>query len=229
MRPILFYLLLFVLSSLYAQPRTKTISFKKGEVMDIILLNEKPGTDSLQKRFFSTAFAVARREGYQPVPGFRISESPLRGNYHPGTMVFGKWPSVAGRQAALEAIETEVEDFHQLRRAIWSNFYLTYWECPDNISFSIDPERYTVTTAFWQASDHAFSAFARPWIKAVEQAGGKILLQLKDGVSPFGYHYAPELLLIISWPSSEAYRSFRETAPPVDREAVRHLNEFAIR
>ncbi len=210
-----------------AQSSVSTYHFEAGEVLDILLLSQNPGSDSLFKIYGQTAFPVATRMSYEGLPGFKVKEL-TQGNYQPGSMILGKWQNLEKREQFLHEIEKEVPDFHAQRRAIWPNFYLTYYEVPSTLDFTIDREEFNVVTSLWQKDEGAFQEYQQQWLQRVEQAGGKVVLLLKDGTSPFGYYYQPDLMTVVTWDDREAYEAFVENTQALDHQGVLHLNAFTL-
>ncbi|MEM9820422.1 MAG: hypothetical protein AAF985_05100, partial [Bacteroidota bacterium] len=120
-------LCLLCLSSVHGQSTSQSMAFKKGEVLDILLLSQNPDTELALKSYFQTAFPVAQRMSYQPLPGFKI-KAHNQGNHRPQSLILGKWSDLEQREAFLSQIVEEVPDFHQRRKTIWSYFGLSYFE-----------------------------------------------------------------------------------------------------
>jgi hypothetical protein len=132
-----------------AQADKKAYAFKKGEVMDILFLNQKPETTEKLREYFKAAFPIAKRMSYQGFGGHAIINTPTQGNYHPEVMVLGFWKDVESRNNFLVDIDAEMPTFQQMRRHIWSNFDVIYYEMKEDLSFELNPEKYNVVTYFW--------------------------------------------------------------------------------
>ncbi|WP_271766291.1 hypothetical protein [Aquimarina algiphila] len=215
--------------NLQAQSKIKSYAQKKGQVFDIIFLNTKPDTKKKLDNYFKTAFPVAEKMGYHPLPGRAVSGSPTQGNYHPEVMVFGYWDTLSGREKFLQEIEKTMPDFHQERRNIWSTFGLTYYELKEDLSFKIDPERFNITTAYWQKDEQSFKKFKQEWLQKSKKAGGQIEIEFVEGTSPFGYHYNPDYLVITSWENKAAFEKFYTENLKMDHSSVKHVNQFQIK
>jgi len=223
--------LIFWLSCLLAvgQEKSKVFKIKKGEVLDLLYLNTKPEVDALLDQYFKTAFPVAGKHGYTPLGGLAVKETPIQGNYHPEVLAFGKWPSEEDRIVALSALETEVEGFHQMRRAIWSTFNVVYFELQEDLKIEISPERYYVVTNLWKKGNAAaFQSYLRSWESKVDDMKGSILINLKDGKAPFGYRFTPDYVSITAWESKAEFEKFLEISKKMDRESLQHINQFRV-
>lgn len=218
---LVFTLICFFQFSLFGQ--TKDFDFKKGEVMDILLLNAKREAKQKLDYYFKTAIPIAMNMGYVPQKGFSVPESPTAGNYHPESLIVGKWTGLEVRYAALKGLESEMEGFHQLRRDIWSNFFVTYYALNKDVKFQVDADRYNVALALW-ADKKALKRIEQSILKS----NGSILLNLKDGQSPYGYHYNPDAFLIISWEKDSDFLKYKEDVAMIEAKKVRHINEFRI-
>ncbi len=212
---------------LTAQSQVKTYNFKKGEVLDVLLLSAKPDFDSLFAIYRKTAFPVAMRMSYTPIPGYRI-QTYTQGNFQPESFILGKWASLAKREQFLAEIETHVPDFHQQRRNIFSNFHLTYYEIPKDLQFEIDKNKTIVATAYWQSDEQSFERFQKQWLKAAKRAKGKTILSLEQGKSPFGYFYQPDWMTITEWESPAAFKAFQAKVEKLGIAGLQHLNQFIL-
>ena len=212
---------------IYSQSTNKTVALKKGEVLDILLLSQNPDTEADLKSYFQTAFPVAKRMSYQPLPGFKILEH-TQGNHRPSSLILGKWSDIKTREAFLTQILKEVPDFHERRRKIWSYFGLGYFEIQEDLSFKIDRDKYHVATAYWLKKEDDSAKFYEKWIKSIDTMGGEILVSLEDGTSPFGYKYDPDYLVITSWEDEGAFEAFREEVSQMKTDNIQHVNEFIL-
>lgn len=225
----IFCLLLCGLTATVAgQGKVRAFDLKKGQVFDILLLNYSPDIEDAKQRYFKEAFPIATKNGYQPGAGFAVKEMPTQGNYHPELLVTGTWPSLADREAGVVALETELGDFHEQRRTIWSSFNVTYYELPQDISFTIDPEKYYVATMFWGSEPEVYSKFLRKWTKMNRAAGGKEKMTLSGGHSPFGYYHNPDFFTITEWENEAAFKAFLTKDRALDHRGIKHLNQFRI-
>lgn len=215
-------------TSLSGQDKSRTIDLKKGQVFDILLLNYAPDVEAAKQRYFKEAFPIATKNGYQPGAGFTVKEMPTQGNYHPELMVTGTWPSLAARTAGVFALETELGDFHEQRRTIWSSFNVTYYEMPEDVSFTTDPAKYYVATMFWGKESAVYGKFLRKWAKAARESGGKKMMTLLDGHSPFGYYHNPDFFTITEWKNEAAFNAFLAKDRALDHAGIKHLNQFRI-
>jgi len=228
----LLFILVFILSSTVgtSQDKVKSFNFKKGEVIDFLFISTK--TDDKAKetsdRYFATAFPIARKEGYAPQPGFSTPSTPTQGNYHPEVVALGKWPSIKGRLKALNDLETQLEDFHEMRRTIWSNFDVTYYELMEDLNFEVAPEKHTVITLYW-AKEKGFDSFKSKWMQQMKSANGKVLVDLGKGFSTYGYHFVPDMISITEWNSKEDFEKFNKLNMTMDHSSVLHVNQMQIK
>jgi hypothetical protein len=226
----IFFLLLLCCTSitLGAQGAPRAFDLKKGQVFDILLLNYSPDVEAAKQRYFKEAFPIASKNGYQPGTGFAVKEMPTQGNYHPELLVTGTWPSLTAREQGVVALETELGDFHEQRREIWSSFNVTYYELQQDIALTIDPTKSYVATMFWSGEAKAYAKFSRKWNKMALQAGGKAMMSLTDGYSPFGYYHNPDFFAITEWEDEAAFNAFLAKDRALDHVGVKHLNQFRI-
>ncbi|PWL37831.1 hypothetical protein DKG77_13760 [Flagellimonas aquimarina] len=211
-----------------AQENKKSFNLKKGQVLDIIFLNQNPNKDDLLQEYFKLVFPVAQKNGYNPQPGFGV-EKYTQGNYHPQSMVFGYWNSFDSRSKFLSEIKTSLPDFHKRRRDLWSTFALTYWELKKDLSFEINLNKYNVVTAYWANESSSFLKFKNNWNNKAKQHGAVIKVELVNGASPFGYYYNPDYLIINEWENEASFKKFYETNLKMDHYGVKHVNQFILK
>ncbi len=213
--------------ALHAQSNIKSYSFKKGEILDILLLTTKPEGNALFKKYRETAIPIGVRRSYQPLPGFKITET-TQGNIQPTSFLLGKWNDLQNREAFIAEIETFVPDFHKQRRDIWSIFNLVYYEIPNDISFKINKDNYIVATAYWKKNSESFKKFKKEWLQKAKANGGKNVLELTNGKSPVGYYYNPDYLVITQWENKASFEAFYKENLSMNHQGVQHVNQFVI-
>ncbi len=211
----------------HAQTNSKSYNFKKGEVLDILILTTKPEGNKLFENYKKTAFPVALKRSYQPQPGFKITKN-TQGGFHPNSFLLGKWNDLENREGFLAEIENFVPDFHQQRRDIWSIFNITYYEMPNDISFNINKDKFNVVTAYWKKDAEVFQGFKKEWNQMVKNKGGKNILELTNGTSPVGYYYRPDYLVITQWENEASFEAFRKNNHKMNLNGVLNVNQFVI-
>lgn len=214
-------------SSLIAQSDIKTISFKKGEILDILLLSTKSETAKHFEKYKKTAFPIAFKRTYRPLPGFKITQT-TQGNIQPSSFIFGKWNDLKNREQFIAEIDDIVPDFHEQRRNIWSLFNLTYYEMPKDLTINFDKTKYNVATAYWKKEELPFKKFKELWLQKSESTGGKSFLQLTNGKSPMGYYHNPDWLVITEWDSKEEFDAFYKENLSMNHKGVLHVNQFIL-
>ncbi|WP_339625819.1 hypothetical protein [uncultured Maribacter sp.] len=216
------------LGGLLANAQSKTLTFKKGEVLDILLFSGKPDFSKLFPRYKETAFTFALKTGYQPQPILSIAET-TQGGIQPASFVFGKWTSVSARKKFLNEITTEVPDFHEQRRAMWSSFHLAYYEMEKDVSFDLNPEKAIVATAYWKDESNGFMNFKKEWLKEAKNNGGKVLLELNDAMSSIGYMYKPDYMVLTEWNDRDAFDTFAKVTNEMGEKGIQNVNQFIIK
>ncbi len=220
-----FVLMILVASiSLNAQ----TFDFKKGEIFDFLLLTNKPEADKHFGKYKETAFPVAMAMSYQPLPSYYGITDYTQGNQQPEGFVFGKWENLEKREKFIAEIDKKVLDFHHQRQKIWSYFGLTYYEMTNDVSFTINTKKHNVVTAYWKKDNASFNQFKKQWLKKSHKAGGKIIIELTNGKSPFGYYYNPDYLVITQWESKAIFDAFYRENLKMNHKSVKHVNQFTF-
>ncbi len=226
MRVFILCFVLIISSSCLLHGQVKNYNFKKGEVLDVLLLIQKEGEKESSKEYFTEAIPIAKSLGYEPQPSFKVKEAPSEGNFHPQSLVFGKWRSLENRLESLSFLEKKVKDFHELRRKIWSSFNLTYYEIDEELRFQVDESRYNVALAYWKNEDDL--EFFKKYRAVLERSGGSLLLDLENGTSPFGYLYNPDRFLLVSFQNERDFLRYKKMFSKMNVKGISHFNEFKI-
>ncbi|MDW3194270.1 MAG: hypothetical protein R8G66_17985 [Cytophagales bacterium] len=210
----------------YSQP--KTLSLKKGQALDLLLLTTNPDAKEKRNEYFAAAVSVAQQYGYTPQYSSGIKEPPTQGNYWPEVLILATWKVHEDRVKFVKDIEAKYPPFHEMRREIWPTFHLTYWNVEQDQEVTFDPEKFYVATAHWEKESKPFKFFAQAWAKEVSNHQGAVVLEMKSGISPFGYHYNPDLFTITEWESREAFEQFHAKNVAMDHKGVLHVNQFVL-
>ena len=214
--------------SVFGQANVKSFEFKKGEVLDILLLSTHVNAAPLFEKYKKTVFPVGFEYTFQPQPGFKIEKLVL-GNYKPTSLVIGKWKSKLNREGFLNNIVNRVPDFHEQRKALFSYFGLTYYEMQKDLSFSVDTDKYIVAAAFWGKDKKSFENFYNKWENKMKKKGAKLIVKFENGKSPTGYYYNADVFCIIEWESKKAFEAFTQKHPLSSYEALKNVHQFVIK
>lgn len=221
------YMACFISQS-FGQSKTDTITLKKGEVLDILLLIQKHDREADLKSYIQTAFPIAKKMSYQSLPGFKITNN-YKGNLQPDLLILGKWNNIKLREDFLNQIIVEIPEFHKFRRKIWSYFGLQYFEIKEDLSFKIHRDKFQVASAYWLKNKQLANKFFKKWKNEIQKSNGEILIQLEDGKSPFGYQYNPQYFVITSWENKADFQFFQEKMEKLKLDNIEHINEFILK
>ena len=208
--------------------QVKTITLKKGEALDLLLMTINEDATDKRKEYLETAVPIAQKQGYRPQYSSRIKQPPTQGNYWPELVLIAKWEDYDKRVQFLEDIVEEYPTFHEKRRVIWPTFNLTYWKVEEDQEVHMHSEKFYVATSYWSKDPRSFGSFTKDWVEKVNEQKGKIILTLNDGTSPFGYRYDPDLFTITEWESKEAFEKFHAENLAMDHTGVQHVNQFIL-
>ncbi len=207
----------------------ESLVIKKDRVIDFLFLNNKENAQQHLKNYFSTVIPAANKLGYQPVYSFSIKRKPIRGNYHPDNLAIGSWPGgFKERREGLEKLMVQFPDLHARRFDIWSTFNMTNYAIKEDIVAPLSPDNIYVLSAYWKNEQQSFDDFRKNQMERIQKSGGKVILKLEDGRSPFGYLYNPELTIITEWPSQKAFDQFHSKYLHLDQKSIKHANELYL-
>ncbi|WP_108868074.1 hypothetical protein [Aquimarina aquimarini] len=225
-----FALVFFSLTFFNSNAQSKEVtsySYKKGEILDVMLLTMVSDSKEKFDTYKKTIYPVGYEYSYRPQNGFRISKLTL-GTHLPSNLIFGKWENKQKREAFLANISKRVPDFHKQRRELFPYFDLTYYEMQKDVSFSINKKKYNVVTSFWKDNSNEFNKFVSNWEEKIKKAGGKIVLQLNKGNSPTGYVYNPDKFYIIEWKNQSVFEAFAVAHSMTSYDDLKNVHQFKI-
>lgn len=227
--------LLLILSILFfyagAQSNMKTYSLKKGQVFDVLLRNNNyEASDEVKKQFDEKVIPRILKHGYQVLPhGLSFEKVAIQGNYSPGHMVVGGWENLETRENAMQILEKEVPNFHQIRRELWTTLFSTYYELENDLDFTIKKEKFYVVTAYKYKKKRPFQIFIKSWLNNITESNGKIILNLTNGKSPFiGHYYEPNHFSITEWDSKADFDKFFSANMKMKHSSIKYVNQFAL-
>ena len=223
----LILLSILTISEAKAQDSITQLEYKKGEVLDILLVSLQPDTKEKYDRYRKTAFPIAMEYTFELMPVFGVREL-IMGNSFPSTFIFGKWSSIEKREGFLKNITARLPDFHDQRRALFNQFVLTYYQMEEDVVFVIDESKHNVASAFWRKDGENYASFLSEWKKKVEEFDGNIIMELEDGTSPAGYYYNPDSFILVEWDTEEAFKNFLEVMPLSEYEVLENIHQFRI-
>lgn len=211
----------------FSQVKQKSFDFKKGEVLDILLLKTKANTKELFEVYKKTIFPVGIEYTFQPQPSFAIKKIIL-GHHTPSSMIIGKWESMGKRKGFLNNIVNRVPNFHEQRKGLFSYFGLTFYETNKDLTFTIKSDKFHAATAFLGKEDGESIKFYNKWEEKVKESGGEIVLELAKGNSPVGYYYNADVFYIIAWKNEKTFEAFLKKNPLSSYEDLKDLHQFVI-
>lgn len=227
----LYFLLSLALVSVKAQGNTKMYVLKKGQIFDVLLrTNNAEASQEAKDKFDRDVIPRALEKGYQVMPsGLYFEPVAIQGNYSPGHMVLGGWENLKTRENAMQVLVTELPDFHQIRRELWTTLFSTYFEIEEDISFSIREDKFYVVTAYHHKRERSFREFKKEWANNIDESGGRIILELENGESPFiGHLYEPHHFTITEWTNRDSFEIFLSKNKNMDHSSIKYVNQFAL-
>lgn len=223
--------LTFAPIAIKAQPAIKTYTLKKGQVFDVLLrTNNDQASQETKDQFDREVIPRALKQGYQAMPsGLYFESVAIQGNYSPSHMVVGGWENLKAREHAMQILISEIPDFHQIRRDLWTTLFATYFEINEDINFSIVEGKLYVVTAYRHKKKSAFKKFRKEWANIIAASKGTIILTLENGKSPFiGHFYEPHHFTITKWDNRALFEEFLRKNNHMDHSSIQYVNQFVL-
>ncbi|MEM6585166.1 MAG: hypothetical protein AAF692_05380, partial [Pseudomonadota bacterium] len=93
-----------------------TLDLKKGELLQIVVPEEREEGKAARQSYYQNAFPIAERLGYANEGLLRVRQK-VRGEYDPSVFAFFSWPSAEAAQEYRS--NPRFAEFKQLRREAW--------------------------------------------------------------------------------------------------------------
>ena len=208
-----------------AQQLPQEIQLKKGEVFDLLLILAKPNSSEKFKHYRETIIPIGQEMSYKPL-GFTTIKKTILGNLQPTSLILAKWDNIRLREQFIQNITAKVADFHEQRKEIWDIFLPTYYEIDESKIIRFKKEKTYTLTAYWKKDDKDLTNFMHDWQSLIALNQGKNILILKDGRSPVGYYYNPDILIFTEWDKEDDFISFKKANSTLNFEAVENYTQF---
>lgn len=208
--------------------KSKTITIKKGQRVDLLTGIRKPGTDEILNNYFGQIFPIASKYGFKVDGTFLTVAPPTKGNFHSSFLSVMSWTDPNGPDKFRNEAKKLSYDYVAERRNIWSVFNLTeYSEIEKDIEFTVSSDKVYVITAYWLEDADAFRAAKKEAGPKMQAAGGKKTVLFGKGKSPNGYLYEPDVISITEWETKESFEKYhKSTDPKVNDAGVRNVNQW---
>jgi hypothetical protein len=208
--------------------KTKTISLKKGQSLDLFNGIRKEGTDEAVQEYFGQVFPPASKHGFKVDGSFITIDIPTKGNYHSSFLSIMSWPGEDARNSFFEESKNMTYDFNHERKNIWSVFNFTeYGNLDQNIEFTVSSDKVYVITAYWVDDMTAFKNTKTNASQKMKAAGGTLKMLVGKGNSPSGYLYEPDVISITEWNSGDAFKEYlKSTDEGIADAGTKNVNQW---
>lgn len=207
--------------------QTKTVRFEKGQVIDILSVIKKPGTDDALNEYFQKVFPSATMNGFKIDAQFVPIGPPTQGNYHPDFYSLMSWTKEDSRNNFLAAAKELPYDYLSARKNIWSVFNLTQYEALEEpLEFEVRSDKIYVVTNYWIDNMDAFNSARKKSSSSMKKAGGTLKLVLGKGESPAEYTYEPNIVSITEWDNAEAFDQYLASKKANQSAGIKSVNQW---
>lgn len=197
-----------------------TIDMKRGEVLQVIISEQRPGGGDAARTYGSKAYPLAQRYGYKRIGQLDVRQK-VRSSFDPQAVSFFSWPS----QKALDAFSAEPSwpAIMATRPEAWSGLDIYSAELPEDLQISIDPAKHYTVLVAWLKSDEARGAYARYLTgiePAVERSGGRFLykMEMPEREAYAEDAKAPHQLTFVEWESTDGFEKVQASQEYADHQ-----------
>ena len=201
-----------------------TIDMKRGEVLQVIISEQRPDGGPAARAYGSKAYPLAQQYGYQRIGQLDVTQKVVS-RFDPQAVSFFSWPS----QQALDRFSAEPAwpAIRATRPQAWSGLDIYSAELQEDLKVNIDPDKHYTVLVAWLKSDDARADYARYLSgiePAVERVGGRFIYKM---MMPTREAYeedaaAPHQITFVEWETTDSFEKVQATD-----EYARHEQYFA--
>jgi len=189
------------------------VEMQKGEVLQVIASQSKPGGQAAARQYGQVAFPLAQSHGFQRFGQLNVQKTVVS-DFAPEVFTFYSWPSQTAADAF--AAEPKWPAIKSTRPDAWSELkvYSTELQKDLNLSFATD-KHYSVLVA-WLKNDEAMADYSR-YLKgiepAVERSGGRFIYKMRmpSMESHASDPVAPHQITFVEWESDDGFANVQKS------------------
>lgn len=196
-------------------PNSLKMHFQKGQLLSLISLAPKPGSDAAdaRKAYLQSAFRLANDYGLKPAGSIPVTAVEA-GDFSPAAVSFFSWPSA--RHEARFGTQSEWAAVKATRPDGWDELRIHDAELEKDVSLQFDADKtYTMATA-WINPERPddYDAYLTLIEKAAHASGGRFIYQMREPrfTSLHSNDSAPGRITFVEWDSPEGLKRFTSTA-----------------
>lgn len=187
---------------------TLTLSFKKGQVLQLIAPVNLEGKESVRRHYYQTAIPLAESYGFANLGQLSVTQK-IVGDFEPGAFVIGSWPSVKSFDdfAALP----EWPELKQQRAQGWEELKLYNDQVEKDLELVFRQSKfYTVAFAWFNPENpNDYLKYLKSIEGIVNQMGGKFIHKMRSPTleahnSP---KIAPDQITFVEWDSEDGLKN----------------------
>ena len=190
-----------------------TIDMKRGEVLQVIISEQRPDGGPAARAYGSKAYPLAQQYGYQRIGQLNVAQKVVS-SFDPQAVSFFSWPS----QQALDTFSAEPAwpAIKETRPQAWSGLDIYSAQLREDLKVSIDPDKHYTVLVAWLKSDEARDDYARYLSgiePAVERVGGRFIYKM---MMPTREAYeedaaAPHQITFVEWETTDGFEKVQAT------------------
>lgn len=189
-----------------------TLDLKKGEVLQVVVPEERAEGSEARQSYYQNAFPIAERLGYANEGLLRVREK-VRGEYDPSVFVFFSWPSAEAAKGYRS--NPRFAEFKALRREAWHEMNIYDAQIREDIQITFDPAKhYTALIAWLDPETRAdYTRYLEGIEPAVKRAGGRFIYKMYDPYmqalsgSPDG----PGQITFVEWETTDGFAKVQQS------------------
>lgn len=204
------------------KPQGWTLDLKKGQVLQIVVPEERPEGRDARQSYYQNAFPIAESLGYKNEGLLNIRDK-VRSEYDPSVFAFFSWPDIAATQAYRSA--PQFPAFKDLRRDAWHEMKIYDSALTEDLKLTFDPgKHYTAWIAWLDPKDRSdYTSYLEGIEPAVKRAGGRFVYEMHN---PFAQTFdadeaAPGQITFIEWETADGFAKVQ-----LSPEYLAHRRDF---
>ena len=189
-----------------------TLDLKKGQVLQIVVPEERPEGRDARQSYYQNAFPIAERLGYNN-EGLLNVRDKVRSEYDPSVFAFFSWPDIAATQAYRSS--PQFPAFKELRRDAWHEMKIYDSELTEDLQLTFDPDKHYTAWIAWLDPEARsdYTRYLEGIEPAVKRAGGRFVYEMSDiFVQTFDAdESAPGQITFIEWQTANGFARVQQS------------------
>ncbi len=193
-------------------PSGWTLDLKQGEVLQLVVPEERPEGKEARQTYYQNAFPIAERLGYAN-EGLLSVRQKVRGDYDPSVFVFFSWPNAEAAQGYRS--NPRFAEFKALRKEAWHEMNIYDAEIREDLRITFDPAKHYTALIAWLDDETRtdYTRYLDGIEPAVKRSGGRFIYKMFDPTMQAlrGSQDGPGQITFVEWETEDGFAKVQQS------------------